>query len=56
MRKRVELSMPGSIGDTSLDIEELTKYDGWGRCNVLIVGGDMGTDSELLSYYLESKI
>ena len=25
MRKRVELSMPGSIGDTTLDIEELTK-------------------------------
>ena len=25
MRNRVELSMPGSIGDTTLDIEELTK-------------------------------
>ena len=25
MRNRVELSMPGSIGDTILDIEELTK-------------------------------
>ena len=36
----VEVSMPGSLGDTTLDIVELIKYDGQGRCNVLIIVGD----------------
>ena len=35
----VEVSMPSSLGDTTMDIEEQTKYDGWDCCNVLMNSG-----------------